>query len=47
LITLLGTGIESKPIQLVQKSSQDVKLKTFSVEDIAASMEVDGTFFGP
>jgi hypothetical protein len=32
LITLLGIEIESKPIQLVQKSIQDIKARTFSIE---------------
>jgi hypothetical protein len=44
LITLLGTKIEFKPIQIVQKSIQDFKSKSFSSEDFATSLEQDGTF---
>jgi hypothetical protein len=44
LITLLGTEIESKPIQIVQKSIQDFKSKSFSTEDFALALEQDGTF---
>jgi hypothetical protein len=44
LITLLGTEIESKPVQIVQKSIQDIKPKSFSTKDFATSLEQDGTF---
>jgi hypothetical protein len=44
LIILLGTEIESKPVQIVQKSIQDIKSKSVSAEDFTTSLEQDGTF---
>jgi hypothetical protein len=39
LIMLVGTEIESKPVQLVQRSIQDITTKSFSIEDFAMSLE--------